>query len=249
MCRLGVAYSFAWLVAIASGCSSIHSTHLKRNEDICGWDTKHLHGIPITLDVPEKFNIEIIETRFYYKDGQGNGKVLYDAKDGKPIVTRNVNVSVKNKKEIFTVDFIKPGAGQLTTGVDLDAKNQYFSEINNKITDTTIDSITAAINTIGGSLAPLTGGKATGFTPPNYQNLTPIDKTVAIGVFDVNDRQVLEKIHAFLCEHLNGCTPPCLMPQVVGAEHLQTMAPRPNAGVPAIPRVASPLPTVGVSKN
>jgi hypothetical protein len=195
------------LVAVGGGCSSIHSTHVKRNEEACGWDTKDLHGIPITLDVPDKFKIEILETQYFDKL---SGKVVRNAIDGKPVVTRNVNVTVINKKEIFTVDFIKPAAGQLTTAVDFDPKTQYFTEINNKITDTTIDAITAAINTVGSSLAPLVGGRTTGVTPTSSADLQTIDRMVAVGVFDVSDRQALEKIHAFLCQHLNGCTPPCV---------------------------------------
>src|SRR5258706_143861 len=83
------------------------------------------------------------------------------------------------------------------------SKTQYFTEINNKITDTTIDSIAQAINTIGNSIAPLTGGKSTA-TLGDFGDVQSIKKTVAIGFFDVSDRHAIEKIHNFLCQHLNG---------------------------------------------
>lgn len=235
---------FSLLSTIGVGCSSIHSTHVKRNLDKCGFDTKHLRGIPITLEVPEKFKVEIVEAQFVNEE---NGRVLRDAATGRPVVTRNVDVAVTYKKEIFTVDFVKPAAGTLTTGVDLDPNAQYFSEINNKITDTTIDTITEAIKNITGSISPLVGGRPTGFEAREIQALKRIDKTVAVGVFDINDRHALEKIHVFLCQHLTGCTPPCVPPGVAvieGDSHLPVSpggqfsaplpTPLPNLPVPPV---------------
>jgi hypothetical protein len=200
------------LVILAAGCSSIHSTHLKRNEEACGWDTTHLHGIPITLDVPDKFKVEIVETQYYHSTSK---RIVSNAADGSPVITRSVTVDVTLKKEIFTVDFVKPASGQLTTSADLDSKSQYFTEINNKITDTTIDSITNAINTIGSSITPLLSGKSSAQLS-DFNDLQPVPKTVAVGFFDVNDRHALEKIHEFLCQHLNGCAPTCPVQPVVG---------------------------------
>jgi hypothetical protein len=213
MNRTGAILLASLLVVLTAGCSSIHSTHLKRNPDTCGWDTTHLHGIPITLDVPDKFKVEIVETQYYHTTSK---RIVTSAADGRPVATRSVTISVTLKKEIFTVDFVKPASGQLTTSVDLDAQAQYFTEINNKITDTTIDSIANAINTIGSSIQPLAGGKATAQLG-DFDNLQAVPKTVAVGFFDVSDRNALERIHEFLCQYLNGCAPTCLpQPVIVG---------------------------------
>jgi hypothetical protein len=218
MIRVSRKHAIVLLLVATVGCSSISSTHLKKNSETCGWDTTHLHGIPITLDVPDKFKVEVVETLYYhYTDTDKVGRVLRDTVDGKPVVNRSAQVTVKNKKEIFTVDFVKPGAGQLNTAVDLDPAAQYFSEINNKITDQTIDSITSALGTVGGALSPLLQGKAAGLAPfpegaAGGGTLKALTKTVAVGYFDVADRHSVEKIHEFLCRHMNGCAPPCAPP-------------------------------------
>jgi hypothetical protein len=97
---------------IGAGCSSIQSTHVKRNEEMCGWETTHLHGIPVTLQVPHHFRVEVIETSW-----EKNGNLVRDAATKVPVTTHDVNVAVADTQEIFTVDFVKPGAGTLNTHV------------------------------------------------------------------------------------------------------------------------------------
>jgi hypothetical protein len=218
------------LAVLTAGCSSISTTHLKRNEDTCGWDTTHLHGIPITIDVPDKFRVEIVESQYFHAK---SNRIVSNASDNKPVSTRKATVSVTLKKEIFTVDFVKPASGQLSTSVDLDPKSQYFTEINNKITDTTIDSIANAINTIGSSIQPLIGGKSSALVG-DFTGVTEIPRTVAVGFFDVNDRHALEKIHAFLCQHINGngCAPTCPAQPVVVGQMPDPASAMPNGNAP-----------------
>src|SRR5262245_53931208 len=110
-------------------CSSIKSTHVERAKEFCGWQTTHMRGIPTTLEVPHHFKISVIDT--YYEKA---GSVLRDTNcaAGLPhnvppplVKTRSVEVVVENTKEIFTVDFVRPAAGTLTTKAELDADRQY----------------------------------------------------------------------------------------------------------------------------
>ena len=131
-----------------SACSSIHSTYLKRNKEMCGWETKHLRGTPITLDVPHHYKIEVIEICY-----EANGNILRDSKTNVVITGHEVVFDVVDSKEVFTVDFVKPGAGTLQTKVDFNPETQYVTNINNKIDDTTIETITASIKSLNGTLA------------------------------------------------------------------------------------------------
>jgi hypothetical protein len=178
------------------GCTSIGSTHIERAKELCGWNTTHLHGIPITLEVPHHYEIQIVET--YYELG---GALMRDSQTKSPIVTRKATFQVKNTKEIFTVDFVRPAAGTLDTSLTLDPKSEYFTKIDNKLTDTTIKDITAAITTISAAANPLLARDAL-----NNQNAIQHDKIVAEALIEVADPDAKQKIHAFLCEHLNGCT-------------------------------------------
>jgi hypothetical protein len=253
MTRVSRTFAFMFFVAAMAGCSSISTTHLKRNRDSCDWDKTHLCGIPITVDVPDKIKVEVFETLYYHTSpnddnappGNKNvGRVLRNSADNKPIVNRWAQVTAETKKEIFTVDFVKPGAGTLQTSVDLDKDAQYFSEINNTITDETIDAITKAISNVGGALGPLTRGKSAGAPPttdgnvPNSRGkLKSVQRSVAVGYFDAADRQMVEKIHEFLCKHINGCAPPCAVDGLTAPISPNTGTP--IAGMPGRPAAAA----------
>ncbi len=196
------------LYSAVAGCHSITSTHIERAKDLCGWKTAKMHGIPTTLEVPHHFKIAVVDTYF-----ERNGNVLRDMGCEKVITPghlppllkeRRVDVTVENTKEIFTVDFVRPGAGTLNTKATLDAERQYFTKIENKIEDKTIQDITAAINTLSGALNPAAGGgRSRGlFADPG---VTRHDRVVAVTYVEVADPHALERIHEFLCQHLNGC--------------------------------------------
>jgi hypothetical protein len=195
------------------GCSSISSTHVERDKDLCGWNTTKLHGMPITLEVPHHFKISIVDT-YYEKNGNVLRVPPADPKQETlpfPLTSRRVDVVVENTKEIFTVDFVRPAAGTLSTKASLDADRQYFTSIDNKIVDKTIQDITTAVGTLSQALNPLLKTRAL------VQDATLVqhDRVVAVTFVEIGDPNALVKIHQFLCEHLNGCrtcrpTPPPL---------------------------------------
>jgi hypothetical protein len=186
------------IALVGAGCCSIGTTYVERAKDLCGWKTTKLHGIPITLEVPHHFQVQVIET--YYEHNQ---LVLRDSATRQPVVTRNATIAVVNTKEIFTVDFLRPAAGTLDTSLALDPASQYFTKIDNTIVDKTIQDITTAINTISGALTAAPGAKKAIALAPG---LIPHDRVVAELIVEVADSHALEKMHAFLCEHLNGCS-------------------------------------------
>jgi hypothetical protein len=191
------------LITLGLGCSSIRTEHLERDLDLCGWKKTHLHGIPITLSVPHHFEVSIIET-YYEIQGSIVREVSADPKvNGPPVVTREVQLEVKDTKEIFTVDFVKPASGTLDTKVELDPNAQYFKTINNTIVDTTISDIANSIKTLSGAISPLAkGARALQID----SRLTPHPRVVAMAVVEIADPHAKEKIHDFLCQHLNGCS-------------------------------------------
>lgn len=184
-------------MALLVGCSSIHSTYLKRNKEMCGWETKHLHGVPITLEVPHTYKIDIIETYYAKK-----GNFLRETVSKIPVTTLDVCFEVVDTKEVFTVDFVKPGAGVLKTNVELDQTTQYFSKIDNEIQDNTIEEITKSIKAIRDSIKLQTLSDNT----LREMGLAEYPKTIASIVIDVSDPLANQKIQEFLCSHLNNCT-------------------------------------------
>lgn len=219
---------------VVSGCSSISSTHVERDKQFCGWKTTHLHGTPITLSVPHHYKITIIDT--YWEKG---GNVLRDTEDNsqnpKPICSRDVKFEVEDTQEIFTVDFVKPGAGTLKTTANFDA--QYFTSIDNKIVDTTIEEITKSIKTLSSALAPV--GGSTRSVPPD-PSLTAHPRVVAVAFIEVADPQAKEKIHDFLCQHLNSCNGCCPEPNTVILAHPHGARLSPPAAASLSPALLSP---------
>src|ERR1051325_1899316 len=218
------------------GCTSVSSTYITRNPFGCGWKTKHLRGAPVTVTVPSHLEVRVKEVRYMY-----NGALLKDKVPQQvgadvvltevPAVTREVEVFVREKKEVFTVDFVRPAGGIGDFTIDFNDKEQYFTRVKGDVTDETIKDITAAVKNITGQIGKLPGAKAPlalASALPNVrdaQNITRIESVIATRLFDIHDPQIQEDIHEFLHRHLNGCQLPC-PPQVPGLM---------PAGVPSAP--------------
>jgi len=182
-------------------CSSIKTTHLKRNKSNTGWKKTCLHGMPVTLRVPHHYEVNVAEV--YYEMG---GNLLRDASDTNatksPVTSLDVDFKVVEAEEVFTVDFVRPGAGTLQTKATLDSNTHYFKSIDNEIVDNTIEEITKSIQAIGDAIKPFAAKKSLAEIP----GVTQHRKILATLLVDVNDPFAKEKIHEFLCKHLNSCT-------------------------------------------
>ena len=112
----------------AAGCTSVSSTYITRNPFGCGWKTKYLRGAPVTVWVPSHLELRVTETRYLF-----NGELVMDGKE--PLTTRGVEIFVREKKEVFTVDFVRTGGGTAEVTADYH-KDQYFSKSTGSIEDT-----------------------------------------------------------------------------------------------------------------
>jgi hypothetical protein len=203
---INLAAALALFLATATGCTSISTTHVKRDPFTCGWDTKHLRGVPVTVKVPTHLEVRVIETQYLF----GRSPITIH---GVPFATRRVEYAVREKDEIFTVDFVRPAAG--TGSADISFDGQYFKTVNGNIDDRTLRDITAGIKNIFGTIGKLPGAKApialTGLkTVADVTDIKTIDSVIAVRLFDVNDPGMVELVHEFLQTYLTGCTPPCL---------------------------------------
>lgn len=192
-----------------SGCSSIRSTLLDRNESNTGWcRVKHLKGVPITLKVPTHLRVYVYKKQFLeqvkvagvskWQPVTGMGE-MYD-----------FGSEVLYTEEIFTTDFARPAAGMSNLKVDL-ASDQYIQNFKQDITDNTLQQIGNLVDKIPTLFTPLGGGAV---------NATDVDKTgddvslkeiksvVAAGVFEVNDPNFELQVQEFISRHLNNqaCT-------------------------------------------
>jgi len=147
--------------------------------------------------------------------------------DGKEIAvtTRDVEVFVREKKEVLTVDFVKPAAGTADLTVDYNELTPYPTKVSGAVTDNTIKDITSAIKNITGTI-----GKLPGATPPialssapsgmrKAENVKTIESVIATRLFDIHEAGVQEQIHEFLHTHLNGCRPGCVAPVESAISH------------------------------
>ena len=47
------------------------STHVVHKPRECTWETKKLHGVPITVKVPSQLEVRVIETKYLFEERQG----------------------------------------------------------------------------------------------------------------------------------------------------------------------------------
>lgn len=189
-----VGSAFAGLML--GGCSSINGTQVNGNKTVCGCETAGLHGTPTTLDGPQHYRVEIVETNWVTPAGNP----LVDTA-AKPPSTRTARVSVGYFKEILAVDFAKAGADSLGTTATLDPQRQGLTSTDSKMVDTTSET-TKSINDLASALGPTSRSVR---TVSGDGNLKSHEKIVAVTLVDVADPRAREKMHAFLGEHLNGC--------------------------------------------
>lgn len=186
-------------------CKSAVSTHVTPNPNGGGWCTNKLRGVPVTVKVPTHLEIRVVERRFLAKDGKG----ALTTADKHPVVARHVEMDVREKDEVFTVDAVRPASGTLAMKATFDENEQFFKTYNSKVEDKTIQSITDALKNITGEIAKLPGGKSTSYRGPETEQWKYVEHLVAVMMFDVHDPNLEAHVREFLHLHINGCTPDC----------------------------------------
>jgi hypothetical protein len=206
-------HSLAMLVLFAGGalpgCTSVQSTYFYRNEDDTRWKKLRSKGIPITLDVPTHVRFNVIQ-RYLLVNGKPlripaptvadpSRKVVYAARD--------VRYDLITEKKIFTVDMKRPAAGPYQNRTTFD-NNQYFTQIDHRLEDKTIETVGTQINALVGKLLPTGGaapGKATS-TDFSQTKMIPLESVVCSQVFKLDAPDFEAQVAAFLQANCGSMT-------------------------------------------
>jgi hypothetical protein len=182
------------------GCRSAKSTHVEPDPYKGGWKTKHLRGVPVTVKVPTHIEVRIVKKHYI----QPNTKLPLRDKDGITVSVLEIEHTIREKDEVFTVDAVRPGAGTLDYNATFD--NQYFRTFTANSSDVTLETIATTVDTLKGLLptGKSTSGKVTAEIVDDAEGVIPyLREIVAIKVFDVYDPNpsacMKEFINTFVC--------------------------------------------------
>ena len=233
------------------GCRSTSSTALSRTGDDQMYKDGHcLAGVPVRVKVPTHLQIHITEDVMLQSDA-GTGR-LTPVKFDQPML--NVSTNLRYTEKVFTVDVKRPAAGKAQWEMEF-GDDQYFDKISAEIEDETIEQVSAAVNSLLGTILP--GGAsrsslAVANSPEVLKELKVVagSRSVAWSEFDINDCDFEEQVRSFVDIHLNSChqcaTRPWnakLPPQ--GSEMMPTPAATPNMApaIAPIPVTSATLPS------
>ena len=194
------------LPVLLSGCTGITSTMLNRSDSDdysvnkpAGAVHHFTQGIPVTVDVYTHLDLRITETLYYKSTKHGLEPVYL----GRRLLDVEQNPRLTSK--VFTVDFKKPGAGQLNYKATFD--EQFFESFTNKIQDDTLKDITAALGTtskvIKGIFTSSLSDK--GLPKGLLDDLVVVKRHVAFKRFDINAPDFEKSVEEFVNLHMNSC--------------------------------------------
>ena len=199
----------AWVAAftvgavLLIGCRSAMSTHVVPDPVEGGWKTVRMRGIPVTVKMPTHLEVRVIERRYL---APGTFEKFHTA--------LIVEHEIREKDQVFTVDSVRPAAGNLTYSAKLENANS--KQFDSKIEDKTIQDITKLVPKLPDVLANLKKASAVSLTNGNVpevsESVMRVDSLVAVKVFDVHDPNLSACVQAFLDQYVNACTPPCPTP-------------------------------------
>jgi len=199
---------------LLSGCRSAISTHVEPDPIEGGFKTTRMRGIPVTVKVPTHLEVRVIERRYYASN------TLFHT-------VRIVEHEIREKDQVFTVDSVRPAAGNLTYASILENKEnpQFFSKFDTKIEDNTIKSIADLVPKLPDVLANLKKASAvsktvavSGVADVPTADVTVIDSLVAVKVFDVHAPDLSSCVQGFLDQYVNACAPLCPVSAVCPAK-------------------------------
>lgn len=197
-------------LATVTGCSSIKSTMVQRDESNTHWEKQRcLKGVPITLKVPTHLKVYVFDQHFIEKVDVGDRSVIRASKIDVPL--RDYSAEIVKTDKIFTVDFKRPGAGP--NNVKLEMDNQAIKKIQHDVTDETfkkvaglIDGITLKKGILGDpNIKTKGGGEAIQSQDGTKKvvQLREVKSLVAVGFFEIDSPMFEEEVQEFLNCHLN----------------------------------------------
>lgn len=194
------------LILVLSGCTSITSTFLHRDETNQSWSkVRRLRGAPVTVRVPTHVRVDINEMHYYVKCDE---KGLERIKLCNPV--RSMKYSYVYDEKVFTVDLKRPGSGTSDSTFNfVDQANQkdaqYISSLNTTVVDNTIKDASALINTIGMKLiGPVK--TADKMSTDQMTKVKTFESLVATEIFALDDPEFEAQMEGFLHLHLNCCS-------------------------------------------
>jgi hypothetical protein len=226
-----------------TGCNSIQSTMIERDETNQQWDRKGpLQGIPITLKVPTHLKLYVFDKHYLeVVDIDTAAKIKKVEPVALDIPLRDFAHEFMYTEKIFTVDFKRPAAGTSNLRLDM-TEEQYFAKIQHDITEQTIAAVTGLLGSLS-STGILPSPRNTGATP-RKPKLKELKALVAVGVFEIDAPDFELQVGQFLTCHVNKAhdawvVPPRTAPfQRIGVhDNLQVPDPHvplcePEVGIP-----------------
>lgn len=191
---------------ISTGCTSIRSVMLARNEHNTAWaQERHLPGVPITLSVPTHLKVAIKEK--YYLTSVSAGGVTRVERVKLDVPVYRVDHEFINTEKIFTVDFKRPAAGTMDLTLDFKDDTQYFKQIQHEVKDETIKDVTALLDT----LLPAGLGGVPAMEGADIP-VREVESVVAVEIFEIDAPDFELQVAEFLRCHLNQAHDACVMP-------------------------------------
>lgn len=193
------------LICSAPGCATMRSTLYSHDGcQTCEKTKKHLKGVPTTLEIPTDIRISVFKTTYGTANAETGAVTMIPN-----FSTTEIDYDIVKQKEIYAVDFKRPGAGKLDYQLTFDKDKQYITKIVNTSTDETIAKVSDLLATVITTLPKVAGGPSTGFLPGGAapKNLIPFQKVVAVEVFSLNEPNLEARIQAFLDQYVNSCAP------------------------------------------
>ena len=199
------------LIGVCSGCVSIRSIMLHRDESNLSWQkTRHLPGVPITLKVPTHLEVSVKEKHYLTTVKAGGVERVERVKLDAPI--RSVSTEFIKTEKIFTVDFKRPAAGTMKLSLEMKDDEQYFEKIQHEVEDKTIEAVSGLVkNLLPSGFATASGG---GSSLDNQ--LKEVESTVAVEVFEIDAPDFELQVSEFLRCHLNQSHDAWVVPNGVG---------------------------------
>ncbi len=178
-----------------TACTTTRSRPLNRTESdqlcVAGPATK---GIPVTIRVPTHVDVWVYEKVYFQRfDGQLRQVPLH-----RPV--RWVDVQGVETNRVVTVDWKRPFSGSLDYTAEI-GSDQYFDALGSKISDTTIQDVSAAVQTL--AAMPTKAAAVKGAAP-----LLEEDRLIAYCRFDVDSCDLESQIIEFVALHLEVACPP-----------------------------------------
>ena len=209
----------------AAGCGTIKTTFYDYEED-GNRNTRRLRGIPMTMEVPIFLRLEVTEMHYYVANHQ----------EPVTVVGRELKHSFISSKEFYAVDFKRPaaGIGEVKLEYGEGENRQYFSKVEQNITDNTISQVAALVQAATSLLPKHSAAKPAS----NSGQLIEIPHTVAWQVFDLRTPGIEGRVQEFLNTYVN-CTQPCSTPKCSPASAFAVPATRAatvSTGMPSFTR-------------